>query len=202
MLAAARRVAFDILEKVEGGGFASDLLLEAPVDRRDAGLASQVVFGVLRFRAQLDFLIAHYAGRERKLDTEVRTALRMALFQLRYLERVPAHAAVAESVELVKRARKGSAASFVNAVLRKAGTGPLDWPSREIDWSCPEWLLARWEQHYGAQAAEGIARAALREPARWVFYTPSHTTRAQDIGSQWVVSLLGLEPGQRFLGPS
>ena len=118
MLAAARRVAFDILEKVEGGGFASDLLLEAPVDRRDAGLASQIVFGVLRYRAQLDFLIAHYAGRERKLDTEVRTALRMALFQLRYLERVPAHAAVAESVELVKRARKGSAASFVNAVLR------------------------------------------------------------------------------------
>ena len=199
MLAAARRVAFDILEKVESGGFASDLLLEAPIDRRDAGLASQIVFGVLRFRAQLDFLIAHYAGRERKLDTEVRTALRMALFQRRYLERVPAHAAVAESVELVKRARKGSAASFVNAVLRKAGTGPVDWPSREIDWSCPEWLLARWEQHYGARAAEGIARAALREPARWVFYTPFHTTRVQDIGSQWVVSLLGLEPGQRFL---
>src|SRR5436305_74284 len=104
-IAPARSAAFDILQLVESGGYASDLLLTrtAALESRDAGLASEIVFGVLRYRAQLDFLIAHFAGRARKLDTEVRTALRMAIYQIRYLERVPAHAAVKESVELVKR---------------------------------------------------------------------------------------------------
>jgi len=198
MPSAARTVAFDILQKVEAGGYASDLLLEAPLDPRDAGLASQIVFGVLRFRAQLDFLIEHYAGRRRKLDREVRTALRMALYQLRYLERVPAHAAVAESVELVKRARKTSAAGFVNAVLRKVDRRPVAWPSREVEWSCPEWLLARWESFYGAAAAEAIARAALREPETYLRIGTAGT-RVQDIGSQAIVPLLQLQAGQRLL---
>jgi 16S rRNA (cytosine967-C5)-methyltransferase len=194
----ARKAAFDILRKVEAGGYASDLLRAAPLDARDAGLASQIVFGVLRFRAQLDFLIAHYSGRKQKLDPEVRTALRMGIFQLRYLEHIPAHAAVADSVELVKRARKASAAGFVNAVLRKVDRISIEWPSREIELSCPEWLLARWEQHYGAAAAAGIARAALCEPETYVRLTPAGE-RIQDIGSQSIVPLLHLEPGQCFL---
>src|SRR6202041_2295497 len=121
MPAAARIAAFDILLRVESGGYASDLLLTQTnkLDSRDAGLASEIVFGVLRYQAQLDYLIAYYSGRRRKLDPEVSIALRMAVYQLRYLERIPPHAAVAESVELVKRARKRSATGFVNAVLRK-----------------------------------------------------------------------------------
>lgn len=198
MPSAARTVAFDILQRVDAGGYASDLLLDAPLDPRDAGLASQIVFGVLRFRAQLDFLIEHYCGRARRLDPEVRTALRMAIYQLRYLERVPAHAAVAESVELVKRARKTSAAGFVNAVLRKVDRRQLTWPTREVDLSCPEWLLARWESFYGAAAAEAIARSALREPETYV-RIGGKGTRIQDIGSQSIVPLLQLQAGQRLL---
>src|SRR4051794_2951111 len=150
-IAAARVIAFEILQDVERGGYAGDLLLtrSAGLDSRDAGLASEIVFGVLRYRAQLDFLIGHYAGRARKLDGEVRTALRMAIYQIRYLERVPPHAAVKESVELVKRARKSSAAGFVNAILRQVDRDPVVWPSREVKYSCPEWLLARWERAYG-----------------------------------------------------
>jgi len=198
MPAPARTAAFGILRKVDAGGYASDLLLDTPLDSRDAGLASQIVFGVLRFRAQIDFLIERYAGRPRKLDAEVRTALRMGIFQLRYLERVPPHAAVADSVELVKRARKTSAAGFVNAVLRKVDRNPVTWPNREVELSCPEWLLARWERHYGAQAAVAIARAALEEPETYVRITPAGERR-QDIGSQSILPLLGLEAGQRFL---
>ena len=198
MPSAARTVAFDILRKVEAGGYASDLLLDAPLDPRDAGLASQIVFGVLRFRAQLDFLIEHYSGRTRRLDPEVRAALRMAIYQLRYLERVPPHAAVAESVELVKRARKTSAAGFVNAVLRKVDRRPLTWPTREVELSCPEWLLARWDSFYGAAAAVAIARAALREPETYLRIGAAGT-RVQDIGSQSIVPLLQLQAGQRLL---
>jgi len=197
--APARVLAFDILRKVESGGYASDLLLErgVGVDSRDAGLATEIVFGVLRYQAQLDYLIGRYLGRERKLDPEVRLALRMGVYQLRYLERVPAHAAVGESVELVRRARKNSAAGLVNAILRKAAANredKIDWLSREIALSCPEWLLARWERHYGAAAAEGIARAALEEPAKH-----RHGERFQDIGSETIVPLLEIEPGQTVL---
>ena len=199
-IAAARVVAYDILRKVEAGGYASDLLLtrSAGLDPRDAGLAAEIVFGVLRYRAQLDYLIDYYSGRARKLDLEVRIALRMGIYQLRYLERVPAHAAVKESVELVKRARKISAAGFVNAVLRQVNRDPIAWPSREIELSCPEWLLARWEAAYGADAAGAIARAALEEPEKYVRISPAGD-RMQDIGSQSIVPLLDLAPGQRFL---
>ncbi len=192
----ARLAAFDILRRVELGGYASDLLLAqtAPFDSRDAGLASQIVFGALRYQGQLDYLIALYSGRARRLDPEVRIALRMGIFQIRYLERVPPHAAVSESVGLVKRARKTSAAGFVNAVLRKANRDPVEWPSREAALSCPGWLLDRWESHYGTAAAEGIARAALTEPEKYF-----RGSRMQDIGSQSIVPLLRLAPGQSFL---
>jgi len=192
----ARLAAFGVLRKVESGGYASDLLLSrsAGLDTRDAGLASAIVFGALRYQAQLDYLIERYSGRKLRFDPEVRIALRMGIYQLRYLERIPPHAAVAESVELVKRARKHSAAGFVNAVLRKVNREPVEWPNREIELSCPEWLLARWERNYGAETAIGIARAALAEPVEY-----TRGGRIQDIGSQSIVPLLRLLPGQSFL---
>jgi 16S rRNA (cytosine967-C5)-methyltransferase len=197
--APARRAAFEILLKTEAGGYASDLLRAAPLDTRDAGLASQIVFGVLRYRVQLDFLVTHYSGRDpHRLDSEVLTALRMGIYQLRYLERVPAHAAVADSVQLVKQARKTSAAGLVNAVLRKVSRRPVAWPSRDVELSCPEWLLARWERQYGAESAVAIAQAALCEPETYTRITPAGT-RVQDIGSQSIVPLLRLEAGQSFL---
>jgi 16S rRNA (cytosine967-C5)-methyltransferase len=227
MISPARKVAFDILHKVEAGGYASDLLAarSAALESRDAALASEIVFGVLRFRAQLDYLIERYSGRKQRLDPEVHIALRMGIYQLRYLERVPAHAAAAESVELVKRARKTSASGFVNAVLRKVDRQPIVWPSREIELSCPEWLLTRWERQFGSQTAIGIARAALLEPETYVRLagaTPENSShlkpteipgcyrlsgrtgdlrgaRIQDIGSQSIVPLLRLEPGELFL---
>ena len=195
----ARRTAFAVLDRVEGGAWASDLLMAAGagLDSRDAGLASEIVFGVLRRQAQLDFLIEHFGG-ARRLDREVRLALRMGIYQLRYLERVPPHAAVAESVELVKRARKRSAAGMANAVLRKVDRAPVEWPSREVELSCPAWLLERWERNYGADAARGIALVALEEPGKYARVSAAGT-RFQDIGSQTIVPLLELERGQTFL---
>ena len=116
---------------MERGGYAADLLHVAlrDIDTRDAALAEEIVFGVLRYQAQLDYLIRHYSGRSaEKLAPEVRIALRMGIYQLRYLERIPAHAAVSESVELVRRAKKASAAGLVNAVLRKVNRQPVTWP--------------------------------------------------------------------------
>ena len=218
----ARVLAFDCLLAVDGGAYASDYLVahSASLGARDAGLASEIVFGVLRFRAQLDYLTEFFSG-ARKLDREVRTALRMGIYQLRYLDRVPPHAAVGESVELVKRARKRSAAGLVNAALRKVTRSPAPWPDRASELSVPGWMLERWERQYGGEAAEGIARAALSAPETYIRVPsgaalpegaePAGTPgcyriarapegyRIQDIGSQSVVPLLRLAPGQSLL---
>ena len=223
----ARLLAFDTLRKVGRGGYASDLLAAAaqPLDPRDAALASEIVFGVLRYQAQLDFLIQHYSGRGTvKLDFEVLLALRMGVYQLRYLDRIPAHAAVGQSVELVKSQGFRSAAGFANAVLRKVGRETLTFPSRAVELSHPEWLLDRWDREFGAEITALIAQANLRPPETYVRIPrdsevpadikiepteipgcyhlvagEAGTFRIQDIGSQSVVPLLDLAPGQTFL---
>jgi 16S rRNA (cytosine967-C5)-methyltransferase len=199
VISPARDAAFRVLFKVEGGGYASDLLRRETLETRDAGLAETIVFGCLRYQAQLDWLIAQLAKRP-KLDAEVRLALRMGVFQLRYLDRIPPHAAVSESVELVKRAKKESAAGFVNgvlrSVLRKGPRAPITWPDLATELSVPQWMLDRWQRQYGADAAAKIARDALEEPA-----TPLNpeTGRLQDLGAQSVVPLLELETGMTLL---
>ena len=223
----ARLLAFDTLRKVGRGGYASDLLLSgaAPLDSRDAALASEIVFGALRYQAQLDYLTGRYSGRDiRKLDFEVLLALRMGIYQLRYLDRVPPHAAVSESVELVKTSGFQSAAGFANAVLRKVGREAVAWPDRATELSHPEWLLERWDREFGPELTPFIARANLQPPETYL-RVPAGTElpaginvqptkifgcyrlvsgesaglRVQDISSQAVVPLLALAPDQRFL---
>ena len=211
---------------VAGGGFATDLLLEkdAALSSRDAGLASELVFGCLRFQGQLDYLIQHYSGRKlEQVEGAVRILLRLGLYQLRYLDRVPAHAAVHETVELAK-AHRHAAAGFVNAVLRKVRRTPVRWPDKATELSCPAWLLERWTEHFGGKAADDIARAALEEPVKYTRLIPgekapdgvelkatevpgcfevvsgdTRQVRLQDIGSQSIVPLLALRPGESFL---
>lgn len=160
--------------------------------QQDLNLANELVYGVLRHQLQLDFLIAHYAGNTKKLDIEVRTALQLGVYQIRHLDRIPVHAAVATSVELVKRARKRSAAGFVNAVLRKASKEAVVFPSKAVELSTPEWLFARWQAHHGC--AESIALQALQKPSAHM-----RNDRFMDIGAQAIVPLLGIEPHHRVL---
>jgi len=202
VISPARDLAFRVLKKVHGGGYASDLLRHeaaavSNVSARDAGLAETIVMGVLRYQGQLDFLIGYFAGRKQpKLDTEVRIALHIGIYQLRYLDRIPPHAAVMESVEMMKTGSKQSAAGFVNAVLRKVHRDPVKWPDRATELSLPPWMLARWVKQFGAEAADKIALAALQEPEK--FINPD-TGRQQDVGAQTIVPLLAIEPGMTLL---
>lgn len=167
----SRQLAYRILEAVEErGAFASELLHAAPARRlipADRRLATEIVMGVLRWRGQLDFLIERGCRRRiGDLDLGVRVALRMGLYQLRFLDRVPAMAAVHESVELVKQYVHPRAAGLVNAVLRRAPTGPMqgilqqerDPMRREAaELSHPEWLLERWNRRFGPETTRRIA---------------------------------------------
>jgi 16S rRNA (cytosine967-C5)-methyltransferase len=170
----ARAAAFDILLRVErDNSYASELLHSAAYERLstpDHALATELVMGVLRWRSRLDDEIATSSSQSlSKLDVEVLIALRLALYQFRWLDRVPQRAALHESVELVKRARKRSAAPFVNAVLRKLSTAPMA-PSLSLGnenstadtlagvFAHPLWLVERWVQEYGFNAAHQICQ--------------------------------------------
>lgn len=220
-----RRAAYEILAGVDAGGLTTALLARgtAALDARDAGLATEIVLGVLRRRAQLQFLIEVRARRSAaELDLPVRLALEMGAYQLRFLDRVPPHAAVDESVELVKRSGARAAAGFVNAVLRRLPPLPSEWPAEEVSVSMPAWLLERWRGRFGAEAALAAAGAALRTPPTYVhvpageaalegleptevpgcYLAPNGAParfRIQDISSQAIVPLLELRPGDKFL---
>ena len=166
----ARAAAFDILLRVEQqDAYASELLHSDRLDQlspADRGLTTEIVMGVLRWRSRLDSSLAEQSSRPlEKLDAQVLTALRIAAYQLLYLSRVPARAAINESVELVKRARKASAAPFANAVLRKlTGAGPETSTTKTstnaaqlaAEYAHPEWLVERWVEHFGKDNAEAI----------------------------------------------
>jgi 16S rRNA (cytosine967-C5)-methyltransferase len=220
--APARQAAFGALIAVDRGGWSAESAAAKTVwlDPRDAGLASEITFGVLRRQGELDEAITKLSNRPvARLDAAVRIALEMGLYQLRFLDRVPAHAVVSDSVELARRAGKASAGAFVNAILRRAARENIATDERL---STPAWLFERWTAQYSRQTAEAIARASLTRPLRYIRVPPGSdppegaretgvpgcfvletgdagTLRFQDIGSQAVVPLLDLHTGQTLL---
>lgn len=171
----ARGAAFKILMKIERGKGHSDDLLRAPavasLSPQDRNLATALVLGVLRWQIQLDQQIqAHLARPNARLDAEVRIALRIGAFQLLHLDRIPARAAIDESVELAKQAGHRFAARMVNAVLRKLAAAP---PAEftEDSAAClalasahPAWLVERWVRFFGLDTAKAICRHGQQQP--------------------------------------
>ncbi|HKN22256.1 MAG TPA: 16S rRNA (cytosine(967)-C(5))-methyltransferase RsmB [Terracidiphilus sp.] len=172
----ARKAAFRILLAVERGRDHADDLLRAgevsalaPADRH---LATALVLGVLRWQIFLDQLtrplLKHPNAR---LDPEVLIALRLGIFQLRFLDRIPDHAAIDESVELTKQSGHRFAAGMVNAVLRSTARSATAW-DRLLEESGgesavqahPAWLVERWTSVYGAEAMQAICRHGQSQP--------------------------------------
>ncbi|HET6178772.1 MAG TPA: 16S rRNA (cytosine(967)-C(5))-methyltransferase RsmB [Candidatus Sulfotelmatobacter sp.] len=173
----ARAAAFDILLRVEReSSYATGLLHATTYERLstpDHALTTELVMGVLRWRSRLDDEIATASSQAlNKLDLEILIALRLALYQFRFLNRIPQRAALTESVELVKRARKRSAAPFVNAVLRKLSTNPTksshehahtpEFLARAL--AHPFWLVERWAHTYGLLAALNVCQQGQSIP--------------------------------------
>jgi 16S rRNA (cytosine967-C5)-methyltransferase len=177
----ARIAAFDILLRVDQRDAYASELLHAPhyskLSHADHGLATELVMGVLRWRSVLDYQIAQQSSLKlSKVDPEVLICLRLAAYQLLYLDRVPKHAAVHESVELVKRARKRSAVPFVNAVLRQFAAPKGSAKPPEIEQAVteaelaassahPQWLVERWAKAFGFLPARRICIYDQQIPA-------------------------------------
>jgi 16S rRNA (cytosine967-C5)-methyltransferase len=167
----ARRLAFEVLADVNDRGAFADAALgralaRAPLPNDDRRLATQLVYGVLARQAPLDHTIDAYAKRSR-VDDRVRIALRLGLFQIAFLDRVPHYAAVDTAVALV-RENAPYAAGFVNAVLRRAtrdglAAPPAKEPQRSaVLLSHPAWLVETWRRELGADEADALMDANNR----------------------------------------
>jgi len=159
-----RTIAARLLRRREDGGdFVENLLdqtlAEARLSPADRGLCQELVYGVVRWQAALDFLIARKTpGREQK--PALQNLLRLGLYQIFWLDRIPNHAAVHETVEQAKHAGFGPQSGFVNAILRgylrefdatKTLLADLKQTQPHLGFSQPEWLIARWQKLWGME---------------------------------------------------
>jgi 16S rRNA (cytosine967-C5)-methyltransferase len=172
----ARHAAFSILLKIAGGSAHADDLLRgrevSTLSAVDRNLATALVLGVLRWQIRLDGRVRPLLKRPgAKLEPEVLTGLRMGAYQLFFFDRIPAHAAIDESVELVKQAGHRFASGMVNAVLRalarKKDANEIAADSADLEAAIeahPAWMAERWVAHYGEEAAKAICRHGQMQP--------------------------------------
>jgi 16S rRNA (cytosine967-C5)-methyltransferase len=164
-----RQIAVRVLQQRRAGGkFIEDLLEKALADAKlspaDRGLCQEITYGVVRWQATLDWLIARKTdGRGQK--SALQNLLQLGLYQIFWLDRIPDHAAVNETVELARQSGFGAQAGFVNAVLRgylreadatKKLLGELKATQPALGWSHPEWLVARWQERWGIEKTASL----------------------------------------------
>jgi 16S rRNA (cytosine967-C5)-methyltransferase len=191
--APARLVAARVLERVLRDAAFADLALDAELSRRrlqprDVSLAAELVYGTLRWQRYLDWILQPHARRPMDtLDVRALVVLRLAAYQIAFLERVPAFAAVSDAVTLAREAPKPGVDRFVNAVLRSfARRGARERepaPPRDrtealaTRWSHPTWLAARWIARFGEDEAVALMRTMNERPPLTIRTNTLRTTR-------------------------
>lgn len=180
MTKTARQTAFELLRRLETSNSYSNIALDAKLsesglDQRDKAFVTALFYGVLERRITLDAVISRYSKLpEEKLTADVRSILRMGIYQLLYMDSVTDAAAVNESVLLAEYCRKKSAKGFINAILRAFIRDGKQLPIIDkvnsftdylsISYSCPGWLAEKWVRDYGAEQAELILKHSLGRP--------------------------------------
>ncbi len=175
-----RGLAIKYLTRVDRSDSWLDKLMEsqpavAGLDPRDKRLLTELTNGVMRYRERLDWVLTgFYHGEFQKCIPTVKNALRVALYQLLFLDRIPHSAAVNESVEIVKRLKGKRSSGIVNAVLRNIirKIDTITWPDAEssivhylsVMESHPQWMLRRWIDRFGVDTATSLARANNLRP--------------------------------------
>ncbi len=209
-----RRLSCEILDRIEhGGSLASQELArlgDQLGDERDLRLATELVYGTLRHRAELDYYLEQLSGRLReRIDAALLSPLRIGLYQILYLDRVPPSAAVNESVSLARQTGGARGSGFVNAVLRAAcrrraelhlppeGRDPV--ASLALTHSIPAWMVSRWWGRLGDEETRSLTRSLSRPAplALWVnpLKTDSSTLASALAGEGVLTEPSSLLPG-------
>jgi 16S rRNA (cytosine967-C5)-methyltransferase len=172
----ARRIALGILNKVDTSRLTLDRILEetlaghAAISQRDKSLLMNIVWGVLRWRGRLDWIIKHFSNTPiQKIDARILNILRMGIFQMVHLDRIPESAAVNTSVGLAKQVAAPHVVKYVNAVLRNASRAhsqvPLPDPKADpvlalaVEHALPHWLIKRWIKRFGVDETRELCAA-------------------------------------------
>lgn len=200
----ARSIALAALNRCfENGAWASQFLDSriSDLDPRDAALASRLTMGVLQNYCLLDNCIDQFRKKNGKLDLPVRNILRMGIYQLLFSDRIPASAAVNESVELCRRTGFSSACGMVNAILRKVSSTSFPLPdSLSVRYSQPQWFVDRMIAQHGLKFTEELLAANNKEPS-----IELHTafkegeTYVQDLAAYQAVQMAEPKPGMMVL---
>ena len=200
-MSAARGAAFEVLRRVETTSAHSDDLLHGEalqgLSQADRNLTTALVLGVLRWQVALDAQLRGLLDRpDQPLPGEILLALRLGAFQLLHMDRIPAHAALSESVELVRAAGHPKAAGLVNAVLRKLTAQPRSGKPifESVDAFAtrlghPAWMVERWSARYGRAAALAVCEFDQKEPVRGSLFAEENGGSRIDDGSRLVAEL-------------
>lgn len=169
----ARQEAFEILNKIQRDKAYSNLALDSAFEKsslnvKDKRLAGAIVYGVIERKLTLDYQLKAYLSQPlKKLKPQVLTALRMGAYQLLFMDKIPAAAAVNESVKLAKNNSMAFAAGLINAVLHKIEKNGLILPDEEdaeylsVKYSCADWLCRLWTESYGSENAKALLNASF-----------------------------------------
>lgn len=190
----SRELALQILYQVNEEGAYANLALDKALfpctwlDPRDRGFITEIVYGSVKNRGKLDYVLNQFASTKvNKMDKWTRNLLRLSLYQILFLDKVPDSAAVNEAVKLAKH--YGHVDKFVNAVLRNIlrGMDGIQWPDKAKDpvqylmvqYSFPQWMVERFIRQYGLEDAERLCDWYNQPAAMWIRTNTLKTTRAE-----------------------
>lgn len=188
----SRELALKILYQINEEGAYANLALDKALfplkdlDSRDRGLITEIVYGSVKNQGRLDYILNQFASTKvKKMDRWTRNILRMAVYQIFYLDKIPESAAVNEAVKLAKR--YGHVDKFVNGVLRNLlrGKESIVWPDRKkdvisyltVEYSFPQWMVERFVRQYGTEQAEKLCEYYNRPAQLWIRTNTLKTTR-------------------------
>ncbi|PYV35853.1 MAG: hypothetical protein DMG09_18870 [Acidobacteria bacterium] len=210
MVAPARRVSWQVLSQIETRAAFSDYVLNSALtgelEPRDCRLVTEIAYGTLRWQSLLDFVLRGVvSGQWKHIDPLVKTLLRMSLYQMWLMQRIPDHALVHDAVELAKDCTRGGADKLVNAVLRRL-SNDRPWLREDFERRCPawdrvslpRWLWQRWARRYGQEITREYALSLNNPPrAAYRLQTPPGRRLAQDGPEPFEAS--DLVPGAIFV---
>lgn len=172
-----REVALDILLQIEKSQAYSNLLLNQMIEKhklkdKDIGLLTEIVYGTIQRKMALDFFLTPFLKKQKKLELWVLNLLRLSLYQVVYLDRIPEHAVIHEAVEIAKKRGHRGISGMVNGVLRsiqREGIPSLDEikdpiERLSIELSFPLWLIQKWVKYYGIDGTRDICQSSLQPP--------------------------------------
>ena len=173
-MANAREIAMKVIYDVEYGGAYSNMALKkalsGDMSPQDKALVTSLVYGTIDKKITLDYVISKFSKLKlKKISKFILIILRMGIYQLMFMDKIPQSAAVNESVKLAKRYGHSASAGFVNGILRNTSKTEIEYPSDKteylsVKYSFPIWICEKWKKDFGYDFTEDLLRAFSDEP--------------------------------------